>query len=46
MKIAWIYNKSLNTGIGGTERTTMLAIEMLQEMGHKLHKPSFIIMYV
>ena len=35
MNIAWIYNKSLNTGIGGTERTTMLAIEMLQEMGHK-----------
>ena len=35
MNIVWIYNKSLNTGIGGTERTTMLAIGMLQKMGHR-----------
>ena len=35
MNIAWIYNKSLHVGIGGTERTTMLSIEMLKKMGHK-----------
>jgi glycosyltransferase involved in cell wall biosynthesis len=34
MNIAWIYNKSLHVSIGGTERTTMLAIEMLQRIGH------------
>lgn len=35
MNIAWLFNKSLHVGIGGTERTTMLAIDMLEKMGHK-----------
>lgn len=35
MNIGWLYNKSINKGIGGTERTTMLAIDMLQKVGHK-----------
>ena len=35
MNIGWLYNKSIYKGIGGTERTTMLAIDMLQKVGHK-----------
>lgn len=35
MNIAWLFNKSLYSSIGGTERTTMLAIEMLKHLGHK-----------
>lgn len=34
MNIAWLYNKSLNKGVGGTERATILAIEMLKLLGH------------
>lgn len=35
MNIAWLYNKSLNKDIGGTERATMLGIDMLNKLGHK-----------
>ena len=35
MNIAWIYNKSLHKSIGGTEKTTMLGIDMLNKLGHK-----------
>lgn len=35
MNIVWIYNKSLNKNIGGTEKTTMLSIDMLNKLGHK-----------
>ena len=35
MNIAFIYNKSLNKNIGGTEKTTMLGIDMLNKLGHK-----------
>lgn len=34
MNIAWLFNKSLYKKIGGTERATTLAMEMLQELGH------------
>lgn len=35
MNIAWLFNKSLNTSIGGTERATMLAMDMLEQLGNK-----------
>ena len=35
MNIAWLYNKSINKNIGGTERATMLGIDMLNKLGHK-----------
>lgn len=35
MNLAWLFNKSLNTSIGGTERATMLAMDMLEQLGHK-----------
>ncbi|MBP3614839.1 MAG: glycosyltransferase [Bacteroidaceae bacterium] len=34
MNIAWLYNKSLNKCVGGTERATILAIEMIKLLGH------------
>lgn len=34
MNIAWLYEKSLYRDIGGTERATMLNIDMLNKLGH------------